>query len=34
MVIIYPMGSETGRQIASAAAGTQTGKMNSKITKV
>jgi regulator of protease activity HflC (stomatin/prohibitin superfamily) len=27
MVIIYPMGSETGKQIASAAAGTQTGKM-------
>jgi regulator of protease activity HflC (stomatin/prohibitin superfamily) len=25
MVIVYPMGSETGRQIAAAAAGTQTG---------
>jgi len=27
MVIIYPMGSEMGKQIASASAGTQTGKM-------
>jgi len=31
MVIIYPMGSEMGRQIASASAGTQTGNMK-KIT--
>ncbi|MBG7609713.1 MAG: hypothetical protein IZT55_02485 [Anaerolineae bacterium] len=34
MVIIYPMGSETGQQIASAAAGTQTGKMQSNIAQV
>ncbi len=33
MVIIYPMGSETGRQIASAVAGTQTGKSNINIAK-
>lgn len=30
MVIIYPMGSAMGEQIASATAGTQTGKMNIK----
>ena len=34
MVIIYPMGSEMGQQIASATAGTQTGKMKSNIAKV
>ncbi|MEN8242399.1 MAG: SPFH domain-containing protein [Chloroflexota bacterium] len=28
MVIVYPMGSEKGQQIASAAAGTQTGKLS------